>query len=271
MFSKFGPEIRCRIWHFSLPGPRALCPGVRSTPSGEYETNRDYRKLFFPGKHQAPNPAALSVCRESRQIALQWYRLCFGTQNIYADLNIDILFFGPWDVTDFGTFWEWDEYKSGGPGGLTNIIHKTLQPEVAADLKKVQRLAYRYLDGWAEYDDTHGEETHMNGGGDELRKQLGRFESLKEVLLSHGPDNTDDLRNTRRRRWVSNMLSQRMKVKILIHTTFSPNSERKTSSLPSERRTFLQRSRHEVSQKLSLLSNVFPMYQNMLIRDPTPG
>jgi hypothetical protein len=48
--------------------------------------------LYFPMNHHTPNPAALSVCRESRKIALQRYRWCFRTPNVYTDLKPDIIF-----------------------------------------------------------------------------------------------------------------------------------------------------------------------------------
>jgi hypothetical protein len=52
----------------------------------------DVAVLYFPKNLHTPNPAALSVCRGSPKIALQHYRSCFGTLNVYADLKPDNLF-----------------------------------------------------------------------------------------------------------------------------------------------------------------------------------
>ncbi|KAF4628802.1 hypothetical protein G7Y89_g9349 [Cudoniella acicularis] len=52
------------------------------------------RRLQFPKHHNPPNPAVLSACRESQEVALKRYRLCFGTHNVYANLDVDILYFG---------------------------------------------------------------------------------------------------------------------------------------------------------------------------------
>src|SRR3954454_10853450 len=64
------------IWRKSLPGPRTLC----------FAQAIDTEKLYFPKKHHASNPAALSTCQTSRQVALERYKLVFGTSHVYADL-----------------------------------------------------------------------------------------------------------------------------------------------------------------------------------------
>ncbi len=84
LFSEFPVEIRLLIWEFSLPGPRVL--GVH---------RREVDNFHFREIENHYNPTALSVCRESREVALKHYRLCFGTTNVYADLSGgDILYFG---------------------------------------------------------------------------------------------------------------------------------------------------------------------------------
>jgi 2EXR family len=120
-FKKFPKDIRLVIWEQSLPGPRTICPGHAPrplplvSPSGSVsldggEPSNDasdpgasessLRKLYFPKSHHTSNPAALAVCRESRYIVLQHYKSCFGSPNVYADLNIDILYFIPWMCRD---------------------------------------------------------------------------------------------------------------------------------------------------------------------------
>lgn len=86
LLPKLPTEIRLIIWAYSLPGPRVLNSSDRRVQDLE---------LFFYGKENDHNPAALSVCRESRIVAWKRYSLCFGTNNAYADLpGGDILFFG---------------------------------------------------------------------------------------------------------------------------------------------------------------------------------
>jgi hypothetical protein len=109
-FNNLPYDIRHHIWKSILPGPRALCPCFK----WKRLVTLDSTALFFPKTYHTPNPAALSVCRESRRIALKRYRLCFGTPNVYADLEIDILYFGPWELLSedgWEGFWEWMQGK----------------------------------------------------------------------------------------------------------------------------------------------------------------
>ena len=64
------------------------------------------------------------------------------------------------------------------------MIRHALRPEVVADLEKVERLGMKYCDGWASYDDD-SYSSHDEGQGAHLRRDLSKFKSLKEVLLSH--------------------------------------------------------------------------------------
>jgi hypothetical protein len=67
----------------------------------------------------------------------------------------------------------------------------SLRPEVVADLEKVKHLAYRYIDGWAEYDDDEGPRGSSKGG-DRLRRDLALFKGLKEVMLDCGENYGDE-------------------------------------------------------------------------------
>lgn len=187
-FKEFPSDIRYIIWKLSLPGPRTICPGnpplpktwKSSTPNVKEEERyqSDLRALYFPKEHHSPNPAALSVCRESRDIALKTYRLCFGTPNVYADLKIDILYFGPWYFFDMSKFLRWRWYSRYAPGP------QTFDPPVKADLELVQRVGINYAKGWRAYEEF---------GGDRLRKQLVNLKSLREVLLNDGTGMEDSL------------------------------------------------------------------------------
>lgn len=189
-FNKFPKEIRQLIWKESLPGPRTICPGdpryfkIQNPPDiADFERyQNEMKQMVFPKHYHTPNPSALRVCRESREIALTRYRLCFGTPNVYANLEIDILYFGPWYTLDLDEMWEWIQRA----GDAHPFVTYTLNPAVKADLEKVQRIGIKYLEGWQEYDDTHGE--FHKGNGWSLRRQLRAFKSLKEVLLSYDFD-----------------------------------------------------------------------------------
>ena len=76
-------------------------------------------------------------------------------------------------------FGEWRQGRPGQESVLTRF-----NPDVETDLKQVQRLMIKYIDGWAEYDDTWGD-SRISGSGDMLRRHLSGFTSLKEVLLNH--------------------------------------------------------------------------------------
>lgn len=124
-FNDFPPEIQELVWDFSLPGPRVLCPSFRDNLEAEaYEGQHGdvwrgcrWFRLFstilphdegipvpegclpikFQNRYHTPAPTALSVCKTSRLVAQRRYRLCFGSPYLYADLEIDILYFGRLD------------------------------------------------------------------------------------------------------------------------------------------------------------------------------
>lgn len=66
-FQKFGKipiGLRNRIWEYSLPGPRTLCPGRQKCKTAGNVWEQDITVCIFQKNHHTPNPAALSVCRE---------------------------------------------------------------------------------------------------------------------------------------------------------------------------------------------------------------
>jgi hypothetical protein len=55
-----------------------------------------------------------------------------------------------------------------------------------AGLEKVERVGIKYIEGWVDYDyGRYGDQRHNESSGDQLRRDLTKFKSLKEVLLSH--------------------------------------------------------------------------------------
>ncbi|TVY24017.1 hypothetical protein LHYA1_G007727 [Lachnellula hyalina] len=218
LFNKFPKDVRLVIWEHSLPGPRTICPGKAPKPlplssisdpmsldggqpdgdsdpdaSAENSTREQGQpvrkkilgRLYFPKSHHTPNPAALAVCRESRYIALQRYKLCFDTPNVYADLDIDILYFGQWMNMNLDTFW------TNPQTNLFSFAPVPLHPKVKADLERVQRIGLKYEDGWNGYDGGHSR-TRGILTIEQLRKDLSRFIGLKEVFLSHNSEDGGD-------------------------------------------------------------------------------
>ncbi|CZR55404.1 uncharacterized protein PAC_05291 [Phialocephala subalpina] len=135
-----------------------------SDDSSDWEdrTQGGEKVLYFPRRHQPPNPSALGVCRESREVALQRFRLCFGTTNVYVDLDTDIIFFSPypWDITEFGDLHR-GRYRS----------------EVVDDVEKIQCLGFKMTNGWGM--------PRCFLAPHSLRSEFRVFTNLKEVMLSH--------------------------------------------------------------------------------------
>jgi hypothetical protein len=70
LFPNLPPELRIKIWHFSLPGPRII--EVKPLADGPFSE----RAFHFNGAHPPP---VLGACRESRGIALSVYKPLFET------------------------------------------------------------------------------------------------------------------------------------------------------------------------------------------------
>lgn len=207
-FSLLPPEIRTIIWEMALPGPRTISPcsnycmeecpyDHRQTKDRETRVESHEREditiLRFHKKRQAPNPAHLSTCRESRVVALKRYRLVFDTPNIYADLSIDILFIGPYGpqwkplLSGDEIFWQpappiiaEDTLRFYASEWARKYLRErlrsvSLRPCIVADLEQVQNLALTY-EGWL-----------GNGDGEKLRENLRIFKGLKRLLLSVDP------------------------------------------------------------------------------------
>jgi hypothetical protein len=120
------------IWEFSLPSQRILsasCGNRRNGLFTFYEKNNPY------------NPVLLSVCRESRALALKHYRLCFGTTNIYADLSLDILYFGnSWHHQILGPGYDVREWGAWNKRQNRRVPAK-MNDTVIADLSKIAHVA----------------------------------------------------------------------------------------------------------------------------------
>lgn len=131
-FPKLPPEIRLIIWAFSLPGPRILAASCGNRRNG---------LLNFFSKNNPSNPVLLSVSREARDVALRHYRLAFGTSNIYADLSLDILYFGAgWCHQVLGPGYNVCVFDAWNKK-LNRRVPAKMKDEVIEDCKKIQRVA----------------------------------------------------------------------------------------------------------------------------------
>jgi hypothetical protein len=168
-FAQLPVEIQEYIWQYSLPGPRVLATAhTRSGgPNG----------LYFPKVDHTPNPAALSTCRLSRKIALKRYRLVFGTNNIYANLEGgDIFYIAPFSRSFlFGRRDLW-ECENGKKDPAATVI---------ADLEKVTHLLLGY--SFAFYrNQIRLPQALEDRENSRLRTDLTTFKSLKTLSLSCG-------------------------------------------------------------------------------------
>ena len=93
LFPKLPPELRLRVWHHTLPGPRII--HLLGHASGEHcnLVPPDSQSLSsYPPSH----PAILSVCQESRAYALQFYAIIYGPRRLCLsfDNSIDTVVVG---------------------------------------------------------------------------------------------------------------------------------------------------------------------------------
>jgi len=180
LFSKFPTEIRLLIWEFSLLGPRFL----NVCDENDHANNsRRTDTLRFLEDDNHPNPAALSTCRESRDIALQRYRLCFGTSYLYADLSGgDILYFGRHCHQYRGFFHQQQPNSlSLRRSHLGSATQETLSPWVVSDLKLITHLALSQ-NLWWRYRGSYFDDWSLDGAL-RLRRHLKDFSNLKEVSI----------------------------------------------------------------------------------------
>lgn len=185
LFPRMPLEIRRMVWKLSLPGPRVV---------NVYRWTRSPSKLQFRSNDNLPNPAALSVCRESRSVALERYSLSFGSSNLYSDLvGGDTLYLGRFfrgrgtyedSLTTLDSFF-WIRFDSRliGLPRIPNEISKALK----ADLRLVKRIALKTWT-WRAYQRKDHQYTgnHLPYVPRQLWEDLKDFPNLEELLLVDG-------------------------------------------------------------------------------------
>ena len=102
LFPILPPELRIKVWAFSLPQPRVV--PVRCGAKSLSPSSHDFQRSSSSSRgctSSAQIPANLHVCRESRLEALQSYHPSFGIARgpgqVFFDPERDILYFGARD------------------------------------------------------------------------------------------------------------------------------------------------------------------------------
>jgi hypothetical protein len=100
IFTCFGDlplEIRLLIWRFARPDPRVVRLAWSKLPP-KAPKNCSNPEIFRRNYSDAPIPAMLHACSESRQVALGWYRLALrhgkAKARVYFDFSADYLHVG---------------------------------------------------------------------------------------------------------------------------------------------------------------------------------
>lgn len=196
-------ELQLAIFRISLPGPRTILVEGDSCTRPPYEDEDEpfdhfEVKLDFSAKTHTPNPAALGVCRSFRNVALEFYRLCFGTTNVYADLpGGDILCFGHMATSMKSSLA--GETSMDNPLHIADIRHGDgelpllIAPSLASELRQVTNIALGrdtislLID---DYGSTHW--TPRCPGGPEMRERLfSVFPNLAVLSLIIGGNDTE--------------------------------------------------------------------------------
>ena len=96
-FGHLPRELRLLIWKYARPDPRVIRLAW-SKRSPKAPKRCSYPKYWRANYSEAPIPAMLHACSESRQVALGWYRLAFrrgqAKPRVYFDFSADILHVG---------------------------------------------------------------------------------------------------------------------------------------------------------------------------------
>ena len=113
LFPRLPTELRLKIWHLAMPGPRTITLQYKFRRRARLESALPYTASWTS---KDLNPAALQVCHESRYEALEIYEQAFGThacsgRKVYFDFEQDTLKFGGEE-----NYSESDGILNGAPG-----------------------------------------------------------------------------------------------------------------------------------------------------------
>jgi hypothetical protein len=94
LFPELPSELRLKIWRFCFPGPRTVRIQYKAKTRHSVDGKRSN---FSAWTSTNPIPIILHICHESRQEALKFYRLAFGSffhqPSIYIGFDIDSVHF----------------------------------------------------------------------------------------------------------------------------------------------------------------------------------
>jgi hypothetical protein len=178
-FAKLPVEIQEYLWECSLLGPRVLAAALKRSGG--------LNGLYFPKVDHTPNPAALSTCHLSRTVTLKRYRLVFGTNNTYADLEGgDMFYIGPYNRSfsiDSDRFRECED-ENNPPIAIISDLERVAHILLSLSVYE----SYRHA--------SHVEQYSHYREDPQLKRDLLMFKSLKKVSLVYG--RFDDRRDDRR-------------------------------------------------------------------------
>jgi hypothetical protein len=167
LFPNLAVELRLKIWRSTLPGPRNVGIKIRIKDAG------------FGGwiaRKNTPTPVSLQVCHESREEALKYYILSFGTTvyppTVYFNYQIDTLCFGD-GIDNQHRFSEGTRYGTGASDYLLNLWHgKTYN---TYNSKAIQAKNIRYI--------TLDVDDNIYSRPSFCWEEIRRFEGLEKLLV----------------------------------------------------------------------------------------
>ncbi|KAI9648959.1 hypothetical protein NHQ30_001525 [Ciborinia camelliae] len=160
-FPKLPIELRKRIWWFSLPGSRIV---------EVYWKEKDYGIWS-----ECQQPVTIHICHESREVALGVYKLAFKTisapATIYFDFEIDVLYFGAGNISNYQYSFISNLKTCLGRCGLKSVQH------VAADSGFLSSLI------WTSIFDYPSMNNHSKDDHDHIKSLFPALQSLTLVVI----------------------------------------------------------------------------------------
>jgi hypothetical protein len=167
-FTKFPDlpsELRREIWKYLLPGPRVII--IAGPPRTSYR--RIEGRCFVDG---IKTPELLHICQESRDFALERYRLSFGphlSSPVYFDFSSDVLLLDNEKVLSM--------FFERSNGSITSEV--TMVKTIAIDLPFLEESGRMHIVNNLLF---------LMSVSDRLLKATARFGNLREIVLLKSPD-----------------------------------------------------------------------------------
>jgi hypothetical protein len=125
LFNNLPLELRYLVWEYALPDARLI--QVEARPIGTYnpyDPSWSRSGIFFHSDAFNP-PALLSACRESREIALAAFQICFYATPDSINIRDEVLITNPpvWFQPERGTIYLTDEVDDGY---MSNLLQSNI-------------------------------------------------------------------------------------------------------------------------------------------------